>query len=65
MPLHLTDNLANLSNAPVARTALQVPASAISGIAGASAITNIVSLSQASYTALVTKDAATLYVISP
>jgi len=36
----------------------------ISGITGASAITNIVAISQAAYDALVTKDATTLYVIT-
>lgn len=35
-----------------------------SGIAGASSITNIVSISQTDYDALVTKNSSTLYIIS-
>ncbi len=35
----------------------------VSGIAGASVVSNCIQLSQASYDALATKDAATLYVI--
>ena len=45
-----------------ARTALKVPGS-IAGVGGSIAITNIVSISLTNYNALVTKDAATLYVI--
>ena len=39
------------------------PASDITGITGADAITNMVSLTQAEYDAIGTPDAATLYVI--
>jgi hypothetical protein len=38
-------------------------ASTVDGISGASVINNIVSISQANYDALATKDANTLYVI--
>lgn len=36
----------------------------IAGITGAAAVTNIVSISQANYDALATKDASTLYIIN-
>jgi hypothetical protein len=48
-----------------ARAALATaPASDPSGIAGATAVTNIVALTQADYDAIATPDAATLYYIT-
>jgi hypothetical protein len=62
-PLPITSGGTGGATAGAARTALKVPASDITGISGASAISNIVSISLANYTALATKDASTLYVI--
>jgi hypothetical protein len=45
------------------RTAMQVPGSVTTGVTGADAIGNIISLTAAEYAAIGTKDAATLYVI--
>jgi len=45
------------------RTAMQVPGSVTTGVTGADAISNIISLTAAEYAAISTKDAATLYVI--
>jgi hypothetical protein len=45
------------------RTAMQVPGSVTTGVTGADAISNIISLTAAEYAAIGTKDAATLYVI--
>lgn len=47
-----------------ARETLLVPASDPSGVAGADAITNIISLTQAEYDAIGTKSATTLYVVT-
>ena len=47
-----------------ARSVMSVPASDPTGITGADAITNIVSLTQAEYTAIVSPSATTLYVIT-
>lgn len=47
-----------------ARGVMNVPASDPTGITGADAITNIVSLTQAEYTAIVSPSATTLYVIT-
>jgi hypothetical protein len=45
------------------RTAMQVPGSVTTGVTGADAIGNIISLTAAEYAAIGTKDAATFYVI--
>ena len=45
------------------RAAMQVPGSVTTGVTGADAIGNIISLTAAEYAAIGTKDAATLYVI--
>jgi hypothetical protein len=45
------------------RTAIQAPGSVTTGVTGADAISNIISLTDAEYAAIGTKDAATLYVI--
>jgi hypothetical protein len=58
-----SNNLSDLTNKSTARTNLQVPGSVTTGITGADAVTNIVSLTQAEYDAI-TPDASTLYVIT-
>jgi cytoskeletal protein CcmA (bactofilin family) len=50
--------------APTTRTNLKVPASDNTGITGADEISNLVSLTQAEYDAIGTKNAATLYFIT-
>jgi hypothetical protein len=45
------------------RTAIQAPGSVTTGVTGADAISNIISLTAAEYAAIGTKNAATLYVI--
>jgi hypothetical protein len=63
----LTFNMVNYSYgdgaASAHRTAMQVPGSVTTGVTGADAIGNIISLTAAEYAAIGTKDAATLYVI--
>jgi hypothetical protein len=51
------------SSASAHRTAIQAPGSVTTGVTGADAISNIISLTAAEYAAIGTKDAATLYVI--
>lgn len=58
-----SNNLSDLSNAGTARTNLKVPASDPTGVAGADAIVNIISLTQAEYDAIATPSATTLYII--
>lgn len=58
-----SNNLSDLSNAGTARTNLKVPASDPTGVSGADAILNIISLTQAEYDAIATPSATTLYVI--
>lgn len=62
--LNATDNLANLANTATARTNLGAIGTVTTGITGAGQITNIISISQADYDAIPTKNAQTLYVIS-
>lgn len=65
-PLPITSGGTGGATAGAARTGLNVPASDITGITGASAISNIVSLSLASYNILVangTTNGSTLYII--
>jgi hypothetical protein len=62
---HLAADITDFSTAADARiTASNKVASNITGITGADQITNIVSLTQAEYNAIVTKNASTLYVIA-
>jgi hypothetical protein len=56
--------LLTAADAAAQRTALKVPKTDPTGITGASAISNIVTLSQANYDAIVTPDATTLYVVT-
>jgi hypothetical protein len=58
------NNLSDLADAATARTNLKVPASDVTGITGADAITNIVSLTQAEYNAIGSPSATTLYCIT-
>lgn len=51
------------ANRSLSASDVGAPASNITGISGAAAITNIVSISQANYDALSPKSATTLYVI--
>jgi hypothetical protein len=51
------------SSASAHRTAMQAPGSVTTGVTGADAISNIISLTAAEYAAIGTKDAATLYMI--
>lgn len=62
--LNAADNLANLSSIATARTNLGAIGTVTTGITGAGQITNIISISQANYDAIPTKNAQTLYVIS-
>ena len=55
---------AGVSDAAAFRTELSCPANNPTGITGASAITNIVSLSQGDYDLLGSTDPSTLYVIT-
>lgn len=51
------------SVAVTASTVVSVVRSLTSGIAGATAVTNIVAISQANYDAIASKDSSTIYVI--
>jgi hypothetical protein len=51
------------ATAAEARGDIQAPGSVTTGVTGADAISNIISLTAAEYAAIGTKDAATLYVI--
>ena len=66
-PIALTSGGTGANTAAAARSSLKVPASDTTGIAGAGAITNIVMLSPADYSALVSgsnTNATTLYIIT-
>jgi hypothetical protein len=52
------------SDSATSRTNLKVPASDSTGITGADAVTNLVSLTQAEYDAIVTPNTSTLYFIT-
>lgn len=52
------------ADAATARATLSVPATDPTGVTGADQITNIMSLTQAEFDAIVTPDASTLYVIT-
>jgi len=59
-----TVSIPDTSTKSTFRTELKVPASDITGITGADAVANMVSLTTAEYTALSSKDAATLYFLT-
>jgi len=61
--LHKANNLSDVSDVDVARGNLQALKTDPTGITGASALGNIVSISQANYDLIATPDPTTLYVI--
>ena len=62
--LYGAGNLANLTNAATARGNLSAVGTVTTGVTSATQVINIISLSQAGYDAIVTKDAQTLYIIA-
>lgn len=61
--LAVTNGGTGASDAPTARTNLLAVGSDTTGITGADRITNVVSLTQAEYNAIIAPNASTLYVI--
>jgi hypothetical protein len=62
--LYGAGNLANLTNTATARGNLSAVGTVTTGVTGATQVINIISLSQANYDAIVTKDAQILYIIT-
>jgi hypothetical protein len=63
MPLHITDNLQNLTSLSAARSNLKVPGSDATAISGANNISNIITITPNAYANLTLRDPNTIYIV--